>query len=91
MPRLCFLRTVIQNEVKVLGVKQVEDPVFYRLLGTSQNLSNHPIRVQNQLRVCKTKRTSPISMCDTDYKAYVQDGRFVFRGRELEKGKSLFA
>lgn len=86
MPRLCFLRKNVGIKVIVLGVKHVEDAIFYMFGEKNQDLGRHPIRVRNLLEQCKSTRTSPITICDDDYEKYVQDGKFYFRGTWLEKG-----
>ena len=86
MQQLCFYRRSIRNQVFVLGVKRPGEPIFYQFTGPDQSLEMHPLSVRNKLEKCKTTRTSAINLDGPAYEAYVRDGRFVFRGKELQLG-----
>lgn len=87
MGSLVFYREKLANQVLIVGVKKPEDPLFYKILGTSQLLSHHPFCLRHKLEKGRGRRTAAIHLNEDEYKVYWNDGRFCFRGTVLDTGE----
>lgn len=90
MGSLVFLREKVANQVLIVGVKSPEDVLFHKILGDDQNLSHHPICVHHKILSGRGRRTAAIKLNEAEYKVYVNNGRFCFRGTPLKTGKKFY-
>ena len=89
MGSLIFFRERLGNQTLIVGVKRPEDQLFYRILERDQLLSYHPVCLHHKLLSGRGRRTAAIRLNEAEYKVYVQDGQFNFRGSSLKTGKLL--
>ena len=87
MGSLVFLREKLGAVVLVTGVKRPDDELFYRILGDDQQITHHPVCIQHKLLSGRGRRTAAVKLSESEYKVYFDQGRFSFRGVQLQTGK----